>query len=110
MRSVAVRIRQQRQEARALDRLRQHALIAGLGAGDAARHDLAGFGDVLAQRVEVFVIDLGNAFGSETAELLAAEKLGHGISPGSGVPAIARPLLFDATLLDATLCGPNLLG
>src|SRR4051812_43915613 len=75
---MAVGVRQQREETRAQYCLRQHALIACFGAGDAARHDLAGFGDVLAQRVEIFVIDLGGAFGGETAELFAAEKLGHG--------------------------------
>src|SRR5699024_825488 len=75
---VIVGIRQQRQEARALDRGRQLALVARLGAGDAAGHDLAGFSDVLAQGVEILVVDLLHALGREAAIFAAAEKLGHG--------------------------------
>src|SRR6478736_8447266 len=74
--------RQKRQETRALDRLRQLALVTCLGPGDAARHDLAGFADVLAQRVQILVIDLDDAFSGEAAELLAAEKFRHGLAPG----------------------------
>jgi hypothetical protein len=74
---VAVAVRQERKKARALHRGRKLALIARLRAGDAARHDLAGFGDVLAQRVEILVIDLDDALGREAAEFLAAEELGH---------------------------------
>jgi hypothetical protein len=73
---VAVAERQEREETRALHRGRELALIARLRAGDAARHDLAGLGDVLAQRVEILVIDLDDALGREAAEFLAAEKLG----------------------------------
>src|SRR5471030_2793390 len=76
--SVAVAIRQQSEESRALNRLRQLTLVARLGAGDTARHDLAGFGDVLAQGVEILVIDLLGTFSGETAEFLAAKKFGHG--------------------------------
>src|ERR1051325_7620034 len=78
---VVVGVRQQRQEARALDRGGQLALVARLGAGDAARHDLAVLGDVVAQRVEILVVDLLYVFGREAAELAAAEELGHGCAP-----------------------------
>src|SRR5687768_10571933 len=78
---VVVGVRDQREEARALDRGLQLALVLRLGAGDAARHDLAGFGQVLAQGVEILVVDLGHALGSELAELAAAEELGHGCAP-----------------------------
>src|SRR5690606_39024566 len=60
----------------------QLALVLGLGAGDAARHDLAGLGQVLAQGVEILVVDLGHALGGELAELAAAEELGHVCAPG----------------------------
>src|SRR5690606_24111597 len=79
--SMRVAVRQQREEARVLDRGAEHALVARLGTGDAARHDLAGLADVLAQHVEILVVDLGHALGGETAELLAAEELGHGNTP-----------------------------
>src|SRR5690606_26177066 len=78
---VVVGVRDQREEARALDRERQLALVARLGAGDAARHDLAVLGEVLAQGVEILVIDLLDALGGELAELAAAEELGHGWAP-----------------------------
>ena len=48
-----------------------------LGARDAAGDDLAGLGEVLAQGVEILVIDLLDALGGELAELAAAEELGH---------------------------------
>src|SRR5690606_27480370 len=78
---VVVGVRDQREEARALDRERQLTLVARLGAGDAARHDLAVLGEGLAQGVEILVIDLLDALGGELAELAAAEELGHGWAP-----------------------------
>src|SRR6478752_10000569 len=74
---VVVRVRQQGQETRALDGVGQLALVAGLGAGDAAGDDLAGLGQVLAQGVEILVVDLFDALGGELAELAAAEEFGH---------------------------------
>src|SRR6185437_1081681 len=50
--SVLIGVGQQRQEARALDRDRELTLIEGLRAGDAARDDLAGLGDVALQDAE----------------------------------------------------------
>src|SRR5690606_5428893 len=79
---VVVGVRDQRQETGALDRGRQLALVARLGAGDAARHDLAGLGQVLAQGVEILVVDLLDTLGGELAELAAAEELGHVCAPG----------------------------
>src|SRR6185436_12347414 len=74
---MRVGIRQQRQIPRSFDRDRQLALIARAGAGDAARHDLAGLGDVLLQQFEILVVDLFDAFRGEAAELLAAELTRH---------------------------------
>src|SRR5678810_1358370 len=72
---VVVRVRDQGQETRALDGGRELALVLGLGAGDAAGDDLAGLGQVLAQGVEILVVDLFHALGGELAELAAAEEL-----------------------------------
>ena len=55
-------VRQQRQEPRALDRGRQLALVARLGAGDARRHDLAVLVDEILQELDVLVVDLLDAF------------------------------------------------
>src|SRR5712691_13336112 len=46
-----------------------------LGAGNARRHDLAVFLDEVLQHVDVLVVDLLDAFGSEPAELLALEQV-----------------------------------
>src|SRR5690606_8056818 len=78
---VVVGVRDQREEAGTLDRERQLALVARLGAGDAARHDLAVLGEVLAQGVEILVVDLLDTLGGELAELATAEELGHGCAP-----------------------------
>src|SRR6202140_5861488 len=75
--SVLIGVRQQREETRALDRRRQLALVETLGAGDAARHDLAGLGHVVLQRRQILVIDHGDAVGRETAELLAPREAGN---------------------------------
>src|SRR5688572_32484400 len=74
---VVVGVRDQGELAGALDRGLQLALVLRLGAGDAARDDLAVLGQVLAQRVEILVIDLLDALGRELAELAAAEELAH---------------------------------
>src|SRR5690606_7299934 len=68
---VVVGVRDQREETGALDRRSQLALVVRLGAGDAAGDDLAGLGDVLAQGVEILVIDLLHALSGELAELAA---------------------------------------
>src|SRR5256886_14695865 len=72
--SMQVGVRQQRQEARALDRLGQLPLIAGGGAGDARRNDLAGLVDEVLQHVDVLVVDPLDLFGGEAAELAPAEQ------------------------------------
>src|SRR5690606_38510896 len=75
---VAVGVRQQRQITRALDCGGQLALIAGPGTGNTARHNLTGLGDVVAQGVEILVVDLLHAFGGETAKLATTKETGHG--------------------------------
>jgi len=71
---VRVGIRQQRQEARPLDRRIELALVMRLGAGQTRRRDLAVLADEVSQRVDVLVVDLLDLLGGEAAELLALEK------------------------------------
>src|SRR5689334_21610779 len=71
---MLIGVRQQREVTRPLDRGRQLALVERLGARDAARHDLAGLGDVLLQDREILVVDLLHALGGETAELATARE------------------------------------
>src|SRR5690554_3932968 len=102
---VVVGVRDQGQVARALDRGGELALVARLGAGDPGRHDLAGLGDVLAQGVEILVIDLDHALGGELAELAAAEELGHVGAPQAAV-SLASALsagLASASALSSVL-------
>jgi hypothetical protein len=71
---MLIGVRQQRQEAGALDRRRELALIEALGASDAAGNDLAGFGDIVLQRGQIFVVDHRHAVRGEAAEFLAPCK------------------------------------
>src|SRR3546814_9559593 len=77
------------------------ALVARLGAGDAARDDLAVLGQVLAQGVEILVVDLLDTLGGELAVLAAAKELGHvcapqaasAVSSAAGSAGLSLPLL-----------------
>src|ERR1044071_9218489 len=92
--SVLIGVRQQGQVAGTLHRNGQLALVVRLGAGDAAGNDLAGFGDVALEDAEILVVDALDAFGSEAAELAAAEKAGHG-----GTPLFVRELEWTGRTL-----------
>src|ERR1700743_1975208 len=67
-------IRQKRHEARALDRVRQLALVLVRDRGDARRHDLAALGDVTLQELHILVVDLGRVGAGEGIGLLPAEE------------------------------------
>ena len=95
---VIVGVRNQREEARALDGGRELALVLRLGAGDPARHDLAVLGEVLAQGVEILVIDLYHVLGGELAEFAAAEELGHGFTLLRGDDQAASATPDDALI------------
>src|SRR5690606_35246134 len=71
---VVVGVRQQGQEAGALDGGVQLALIVCLGTGQASGDDLAVLLDEIAQSVEILVIDLFNASCREAAELATLEQ------------------------------------
>src|SRR6267154_2367623 len=70
----AHRVGQQAQEARALDRLGELALLLGRDRGDAARHDLAALGNEALQQLHVLVVDLRRVRPGERARLAAPEE------------------------------------
>src|SRR5580700_6879736 len=69
---VLIGVRQQGQEARALDRYRELTLIERLRTRDATRNDLARLSDVALQRGEIFVVNVLHALGGEATKLLTA--------------------------------------
>ena len=71
---MLIGIRQQRQKARPTYGELQLALVMRARARDAARDDLAGFGDVALERRQIFVVDLLDVIGGESAKLLATKK------------------------------------
>src|SRR5688500_1147849 len=71
---MLVGVRQQREVTRTLDRRRELALVERFRARDAARNDLARLGDVLLQRSEIFVVDLLDVFGGDTAQPATARE------------------------------------
>src|SRR6185369_10519423 len=72
--SLLNHVRQQAEEAGALDGLGQNALLLRRDRGDAGRHDLAALGDEPAQQTDVLVIDLRRVIARERAGLAAAEE------------------------------------
>src|SRR6185436_15305671 len=98
--SVQVGIRQQREEARALDRIRQLPLVAGRGPGDARRDDLAGLVDEVLEDLDVLVVDPLDLVGGEAAELAAAEQ-----RPLALVLLVLAELPFAFTLASASWRG-----
>src|SRR5258708_25816272 len=76
---------QEAEIARALDGLRQLALLLGRPRGDAARHDLAALGDEALQQLHVLVVDLGRVRPREGARFAPPEEG----PPRRGPPAAA---------------------
>ena len=69
---VLRRVRQERDVAGPLEGDGQLALVAGAGAGLAARLDLGPLGQVAAEAVDLLVVDLDGLVGAERADLAAA--------------------------------------
>src|SRR5215468_4645480 len=69
-----LRERQKRDGARALDRLDEFALLLRSDAGQAARHDLAVFGDERLQQFHVLVINVIYLLGGEARNAAAARS------------------------------------
>jgi len=72
---MQISVGQQSQETRALHGGAQLTLEACLGAGDASRDQLAVFGDEFLQDVHILVIDFGDFFYCEAAELTTLEQI-----------------------------------
>ena len=70
---MQIGVRQQGEEARALDRVGKLPLEAGRGPGDARRDDLAGLVDEVLEDLDVLVVDPLDLVCGEAAELAAAE-------------------------------------
>jgi len=71
---MVIGVGKQRQKAGSFDSFGKLALVTRFGASNAAWNNLAGLSDVLLEDLEIFVIDLFYAFGSETAKLTTSEK------------------------------------
>src|SRR5581483_398576 len=99
--SVLIGVGQQRQEARALDRDGELALVERLRAGDAARDDLAGLGDITLQGAEILVVDVRDAFRREAAKLLAAREGAAAAATTSAVTTVAAGAATTATSVAA---------
>src|SRR3984957_5764912 len=69
---VLIGVRQQGQEASALDRDRELTLIERLRTRDATRNDLARLGDVALQRGQILIVNVLHALGGEATKLLTA--------------------------------------
>ena len=96
---MQVGVRQQRQEACALDRNPQLALVARLGARDAGGDDSAVFVDEILQQADVFVINQLDAFSRKAAELATTKQ---GIALFAAVLAFAfAEFTFTATSANA---------
>jgi hypothetical protein len=75
---VIVAVWNKGQFTRNLDGSGELTLILRLGASDTTWNNFTVLSEVLAQGIQIFVIDVRNAFGSEFAELTAAKKFRHG--------------------------------
>src|SRR6478609_8180609 len=75
---LADHVGQQAEEAGALDRLGEFALLLLADGGDARRHDLAALGNVALQQTHVLVVDLGRVGAGEGAGLAAAMERAPG--------------------------------
>src|ERR1700728_3417672 len=85
---VLIGVRQQGQEASALDRDRQLTLIERLRTRDATRNDLARLGDVALQRGQILIVNVLHALGGEATKLLTAgEKDARAPSTPPAAPA-----------------------
>src|SRR5262245_44916034 len=92
--SVTVGVWQEREETRTFDRGVELALVVGLGARQTRRHDLAVVGDEIAQRLQILVIDLLDAFDRKTTELLALEKSVLLVATPTALAALALRFAF----------------
>ena len=77
---MLVRVRQERQETRALDCRSKLPLVVRASTRDTARDDLTGLADVLFQCREILIVDLLNTLGSEATEFFSSKIACHGLA------------------------------
>src|SRR5689334_11468228 len=87
---LADHVRQQTEEARALDRLGELTLLLGRDRGDAARNDLAALGHVALKQLRVFVVDPRSVGAGERAGLATAEERTASAATGTTSTATLR--------------------
>src|SRR5579863_1105417 len=96
---------QEREEAGALDRLGELALLLGRDRGDAARHDFAALGDEALQQLHVLVVDLGRIGARERAGFAPPEER----PPCPAATAAHRTSAAAAAVTIAHASAPSLL-
>lgn len=69
--------RQQREETSPLDRRGKLPLVSRFSTRDSAGHDFSCLGNELSQGIQIFVIDLFDALGGESAKFSALELTDH---------------------------------
>src|SRR5580700_6570248 len=99
---VLIGVRQQGQEACALDRDRELTLIERLRTRYATRNDLARLGDVALQRGQIFVVNILHALGGEATKLLTAGETAATTGPTSASSATAVITTAGATAAATT--------
>src|SRR5262245_9501958 len=91
--SVQIGVRQQREEARAFDRVGKLALVVRLGAGDPRGNDPAVLVDEVLQQIDILVVDPHDLLGGEAAKLAPLEQLARASFRPSFRPPLPLPLL-----------------
>src|SRR5262249_39045680 len=99
LRGTALRydVRQQAEEAGALDGLGQFALLLLGNGGDAGRDDLAALGNVARQQLDVLVVDARRIGARERAGLAAAVERAAGRRCGRSISHLRISLVFART-------------
>src|SRR5215475_8268698 len=94
--SVQIGVRQQRQEARAFDRVGKLALVVRLGAGDSRGNDPAVLVDEVLQQIDILIVDPYDLLGGEAAKLAPLEQLARAaaFTAASILPPVLPTLTF----------------
>ena len=107
MNSVASPKRQQRDIARLFDGGGKPPLVRCADAGQPPRHDLAAFGDELAEQPRVFVVDGVNFLDAEFADFLATKIFASAFtSPAGPTPARSAAITAARATLSAAISMP----
>jgi hypothetical protein len=94
---VLISVGQQGQEARALDRRGELALIERLRARDATGNNLAGLSDIALEGGQILVVDELDIIRRETAELLATREAAAATAAATSATAATTTIAATAT-------------